>query len=84
MAVGFIETRQDAGPLLRLRFDRGACHGRAASGRQERLVYRHSVDRPLESGPPIATEALQIDFRGGDIATADFPSLAWRRALTKV
>lgn len=36
------------------------------------------------SGPPIATEALQIDFRCGDIAAAHFQSLAWRRALTKV
>jgi GntR family transcriptional regulator/MocR family aminotransferase len=26
---------------------------------------------------------MQIDFRYGDIAAADFPHLAWRRALTK-
>lgn len=35
------------------------------------------------SGPPIATEALQIDVRCGDIAAAHFQSLAWRRALPK-
>lgn len=44
LAEGFIETRRDAGPLFRLRFDRGACHGAAASRRQEWLVYRRSGD----------------------------------------
>lgn len=36
------------------------------------------------SGPPIATEALQIDVRCGDIAAAHFQSLACRHALPKV
>lgn len=85
LAEGFIETRRDAGPFFRLRFDRGACHG--PGGKQASRTARLSALGPrlLElSGPPIATEALQIDFRCGDIAAAHFQSLAWRRALTKV
>ncbi|QQO37555.1 GntR family transcriptional regulator [Bradyrhizobium diazoefficiens] len=83
LAEGFIETRRDAGPLFRLRFDRGACHGPAASRRQERLVYRRSGDGS-SSCPDRRSRPKPCRFRCGDIAAADFQSLAWRRALTKV
>lgn len=56
-------------------------------GKQASRTARLSaLGRPLLelSGPPIATEALQIDFRRGDIAAVHFQSLAWRRALTTV
>lgn len=85
LAEGFIETRQGrrafVAPALRSgRLSR-------AGGKQAPRKARLSTfgRRLLElAGPPIATEALQIDFRYGDNAAADLPSLAWRRALTKV
>lgn len=69
--------------MFRLRFDRGACHGPAASRRQERLVYRRSGDGS-SSCPDRRSRPKPCRFRCGDIAAADFQSLAWRRALTKV
>jgi GntR family transcriptional regulator/MocR family aminotransferase len=84
LAEGFIETRQG----------RRACVAPALrSGRSSRASRKQAPGtarlsafgrRLFElSGPPVATEPLQVDFRYGDIARADFPSLAWRRALTK-
>src|SRR5262249_51745795 len=31
--------------------------------------------------PPVPPGRLLVDFRNGDVATSDFPLLAWRRAL---
>ena len=84
LAEGFIETRQG----------RRACVAPALrSGRPSRASRKQAPGtarlsafgrRLFElSGPSVATEPLQIDFRYGDISSGDFPSLAWRRALTK-
>lgn len=84
LAEGFIETRQgrraSVAPALR-----SGRSSRASSKQAPRTARLSAFGRRLFelSGPPVAAEPLQVDFRYGDIATADFPSLAWRRALTK-
>lgn len=71
---------------------RNLCFACASSGRLSRAGKQAPRTARLSafgrrhldlSGRPIATEALQIDIRCGDIAAAHFQSLAWRRALPK-
>lgn len=79
LAEGFIETRQGRRAFVAPALGSGRLS--RAGGKQPPRTARLSAfgRRLLDlSGPPIATEALQIDFRYGDIASA------WRRALTKV
>lgn len=85
LAEGFIETRQGRRAFVASALRSGRL-SRAGGKQTPRTARLSAFGRRLFelSGPPIATEALPIDFRYGDIATADFPSLAWRRALTKV
>lgn len=85
LAEGFIETRQGRRACVAPALRSGSLS--QAGGKQAPRTARLSAfgRRLFElSGPPIATEPLPIDFRYGDVATADFPSLAWRRALTRV
>lgn len=89
LAEGSIEARRDAGPLLRLRFDRGAWHGPAASRRQERLVYRRSGDRssscadrrsrPRPCRSIFAAAILQLPFPEPGLAARsdESPDGAW-------
>ena len=84
LAEGFIETRQGrralVAPALRSgRASRGA--DKVAPGSARLSAFGRRLTEL--TGPPAATEPLRLDFRYGDIAAADFPRLAWRRALTK-
>ncbi|WP_426411686.1 PLP-dependent aminotransferase family protein [Bradyrhizobium ganzhouense] len=85
LAEGFIETRQGRRACVAPALRSGSL-SRAGGKQAQRTARLSAFGRRLFelSGPPIATEPLRIDFRYGDVATADFPSLAWRRALTKV
>lgn len=84
LAEGFIETGQGrrawVTPTLR-----PARSSRPSSKRTPRTARLSAFGQQLFelTGPPVETEPLRIDFRYGDIAAADFPSLAWQRALTK-
>jgi GntR family transcriptional regulator/MocR family aminotransferase len=84
LAEGFIETGQGrrawVTPALRV-----ARSLRQSSKRTLRTARLSAYARQVAdlAGPPVVSEPLPIDFRYGDIAAADFPSLAWRRALTK-
>jgi GntR family transcriptional regulator/MocR family aminotransferase len=84
LAEGFIETGQGrrawVTPTLRV-----ARSLRQSSKRTLRTARLSAYARQVADlgGPPVVSEPLPIDFRYGDIAAADFPSLAWRRALTK-
>jgi len=43
------------------------------------------AERLLDLPPPPVSRSIKVaDFRYGDLSGADFPVLAWRRALTKV
>ncbi len=84
LAEGFIETGQGrrarVTPTLRV-----ASSLRQSSKRTLRTARLSAYARQVAdlAGPPVVSEPLPIDFRYGDIAAADFPSLAWRRALMK-
>lgn len=84
LAEGFIETGQGrrawVTPTLRV-----ARSLRQSSKRTLRTARLSAYARQVADlgGSPVVSESLPIDFRYGDIAAADFPSLAWRRALTK-
>ena len=84
LAEGFIETHQgrQARVAPGLRLSRTA---RVANKRAPRMARLSAFGNRLGqlAGPPATAESMQIDFRYGDIAAADFPHLAWRRALTK-
>lgn len=84
LAEGFIETRQGrrARVAPALQSGRASQAGNKVTPGSARLS---AFGRRLAelTGPPAVTEPLKIDFRYGDIAVADFPQLAWRRALTK-
>lgn len=84
LAEGFIETGQGrrarVTPMLRV-----ARSLRQRSKRTQRAARLSAYARRLAdlAESPVVSEPLPIDFRYGDIAAADFPGLAWRRALTK-
>ena len=84
LAEGFIETRQGR----RARVAHALRSGRSSRARNKpapRTAWLSAFGLRLAAaaGPPVAAELMRVDFRYGDIAAADFPRLAWRRALTK-
>ena len=83
LAEGFIETGQGrrARVMPTLRVARSLRQGSKRTPTARLSAYARQVADL--AGPPVVSEPLPIDFRYGDIAAADFPSLAWRRALTK-
>jgi GntR family transcriptional regulator/MocR family aminotransferase len=84
IAEGYLETR----PGARARVAQGLGHAPARPGPPappagpDRLSAfgRRLADVPLP--PPAGSQRLVADFRYGDLAAADFPMLAWRRAVT--
>ena len=84
LAEGFIDTRQGrrarVAPALRSS-QRFTCRSNVAPGSGRLSAFGRRLTEL--TGPPAVTAPLQFDFRYGDIAAADFPKLAWRRALTK-
>jgi GntR family transcriptional regulator / MocR family aminotransferase len=84
LAEGFIETHQGRKARVSpaLQADRAI---RASPTPAPRTARLSAFGRRLTEfeAPAVAGEPLQIDFRYGDIAAADFPRLAWRRSLTK-
>ena len=84
LAEGFIETHQGrkARVSAALRADRTL---RAKGTPAPRTARLSAFGRRLTefAAPAVAGDPLQIDFRYGDIAAADFPRLTWRRSLTK-
>lgn len=83
LAEGFIETQQGRRARVALALGTGprSTHRNNDAQGSGRLS---AFGRRLAqlTGPPAATVPLQFDFRYGDIAAADFPQRAWRRALT--
>lgn len=83
-AEGYIETRAGArarvAPGLRLvplpRRD-----GEAAAPKPRLSAYGERLDA---AELPRVTRPFPIDFRYGELSGGDFPTLAWRRALTRV
>lgn len=68
--------------FVRLRFvGAPVTGGQAGAKNGSSIGVRATAPRFVRTA--IATEALQIDVRFGDIAAAHFQSLAWRHALTK-
>ena len=85
IAEGYLETRR--GARAQVAQGLGSCSAQprqsAPPTSPDRLSAfgRRSAGFPL---PPVAsTERLVADFRYGDLAAADFPMLAWRRAVTR-
>ncbi|HEY8613964.1 MAG TPA: PLP-dependent aminotransferase family protein [Roseomonas sp.] len=86
IAEGYIETRQGARAEvargLGLSSTQPARSIPTASTGQLSAFGRRLADFPL---PSIATTpSLMADFRYGDLSAADFPALAWRKAVTGV
>jgi GntR family transcriptional regulator / MocR family aminotransferase len=83
VAEGYLDTRQGA----RTRVARGLGPPPAASGQRgaSELPDRLSAygQRLAEFAPPPASDEgpMVADFRYGDLAAADFPVLAWRKAV---
>ena len=82
-AEGYLETRQGAPTQVARGLGRSSARPQFApvtgSDRLSAFGQRLS-DFPL---PPVASkEPLVADFRYGDLASADFPLLAWRKAVT--
>src|SRR3954447_18410488 len=84
MAEGYLETRHGARSQVAQGLGRTSTQpGQSAppTGPDRLSAFgQRLTDFPL---PPIAsTEWLVADFRYGDLAAADFPMLAWRKAVT--
>ncbi|MFC7554665.1 PLP-dependent aminotransferase family protein [Pseudoroseomonas wenyumeiae] len=83
-AEGYLETRQGA----RAQVARGLGHSPAQPERPTLQASHHPLSafgQRLEGFalPPTASiERLVTDFRYGDLSAADFPMLAWRKAVT--
>lgn len=86
LAEGYLETRRGARARVAANLRRDA-----PAAPEERLVPSTPAAVPLSSygrrvtglpsPPPPHPERLVADFRYGDLSAADFPTLAWRRAL---
>ncbi|WP_102324776.1 MocR-like pyridoxine biosynthesis transcription factor PdxR [Komagataeibacter saccharivorans] len=85
LAEGFLESRQGAptrvAPLLPVPAE-GA--GSVCPRSRHRLsAYGERMKMLADSAAPASTDReLVIDFRYGDLSTADFPILLWKRALS--
>jgi GntR family transcriptional regulator/MocR family aminotransferase len=84
IAEGYLEARQGARAQVAQRLGRSPAHpgqSAPATGPDRLSAYgQRLADFPL---PPVAsTERRVADFRYGDLAAADFPRLAWRKAVT--
>lgn len=83
IAEGYLETRQGARAQVAPGLGRSAAQAEQFSppaGPDRLSAYGQRVEGfPL---PPAAgTEGLVADFRYGDLAAADFPMAAWRKAI---
>lgn len=83
-AEGFIELRQGARP----RAVRAAVGGpdQVKRTRDPRQVRLSAYGARLRGFSPWSAEApgkVLVDFRHGDLASADFPSAAWRKAVAE-
>ncbi|HMR30800.1 MAG TPA: PLP-dependent aminotransferase family protein [Geminicoccaceae bacterium] len=83
LAEGYVETRQGARTRVARALAPAAGPSRPtaaspAPGRLSAYGRRLSALAP----PPVPAEArTAVDFRYGDVAAADFPALAWRKAM---
>ena len=86
LAEGYVETRQGARARVAQglgRQESPAAEAPALPGGTARLS---AFGRRLESftlPPAIDANPLVADFRYGDLSSADFPVLAWRKAVTR-
>lgn len=82
-AEGYLETR----PGARARVAAGLAQPEPRSGglTTARPTELSAYGRRLASASPIpwTPQPFALDFRYGELAGGDFPTLAWRRALTK-
>ncbi|MDO9712235.1 MocR-like pyridoxine biosynthesis transcription factor PdxR [Paracraurococcus lichenis] len=84
IAEGYLETRQGT----RAQVAQGLGLAPASPGQVELSAFPDRLStfgqRLAEFPLPLVanTERLVADFRYGDLATADFPMLAWRKAVT--
>jgi GntR family transcriptional regulator/MocR family aminotransferase len=84
IAEGYLETR----PGARAQVAQGLDHSPVRPGHAISPASRDHLSafgRRLEGFPPhpvTGTEGLVADFRYGDLSAADFPMLAWRKAVT--
>ena len=84
IAEGYLETRQGARAQVAQGLGRSSTHPDRSSraARPDRLsaFARRVADFSV---PLVASkERLVADFRYGDLAASDFPTLAWRKAVT--
>ena len=85
-AEGYLETRQGARARVAQGLGRSSAQPRP-SARPTDPDRLSTFGQRLENFPlpPVAgTERLVADFRYGDLAAADFPMLAWRKAVGAV
>ncbi|WP_414645164.1 PLP-dependent aminotransferase family protein [Bradyrhizobium sp.] len=83
-AEGFIETRHGARPRV-ARAVVGRGRTRTSSRPPARKVRLSAFGERLRQDPPRWTEPprrLVANFRYGELASSDFPVLAWKRAVT--
>src|SRR5262249_62023674 len=82
LAEGFIETKQGRQARVSATFV-PAPHSRARNTHRTRAARLSGYGREVMEfrAPPVPPGRLLVDFRNGDVATSDFPLLAWRRAL---
>lgn len=83
ISEGYIQVRQGTRPTV-TSSGRPADTGEAPQGRETAPQVSEYASRVMALPKNISAEqeALQHDFRYGDIASSDFPKLAWRRALS--
>jgi GntR family transcriptional regulator / MocR family aminotransferase len=82
IAEGYLETRQGARASVVQGLDSGVAKPPAVAAVTARLSScgQRIADLPAPS-PPIAGR-LVADFRYGDLAAADFPAIAWKKAIS--
>ncbi len=84
-AEGFVELRQGARPrVAALPFGQRL---KAATRQQQSAQRLSAYGERLKATPPwldYLPSSVMIDFRYGDLAPADFPALAWKKAVNAV
>lgn len=81
-AEGYLETRRGARARVAPGLGATAAPGEPPALPEEPVRLSGFGQRLLQLPPPIpGPEGLAVDFRYGDLAAADFPMLAWRKAL---
>jgi GntR family transcriptional regulator/MocR family aminotransferase len=82
-AEGYLETRP--GARARVAGGLAALSPEQGRGGDSRAVSLSAYGKRLAAfaAPPLTTPSFPLDFRYGELAGGDFPTLAWRRALTK-